>query len=522
MIVRPRASLAFSVLAFTLAASPAAGQVADAWLRYTPIEAYAGARSTRLSAMGGIEVATEDDQSLIDPYRYGRNPAALLASRDTSLIEIPTSYQEFQDRYHGQSHSAVQRGAGLRAELRPSRKWAVGADVDYGAITASRHDLCPSPDDCRFIRDFNLPISPQSGPVTGDRTFGAGVRTPFASLTYARTFFKNVTLGGRFGQRHEEEDRRLADPYDLDLSSDATEFAGGLIYPLPIWRGTISLSAWGQYMSNKVVGRSESPLNDDTYDWDRPQVGYGAALYVRRGAWLRGIIDGRHRSYDGEEITAVNWAPQFFMNPFPSENDPANVFKRRWSAFLSGLRHNEASTRWLVTLPWKPVQVGIRYAYFRQFEWIRPNEVVLPTVDPLDVKRLGYRAAGGLSLALPDGGVVAAEARIAREHRRDFTGELPDISMITYTYHFGSEYPVLSRLPVRAGVELIRHDPDRRDGVPPFKGIGITAGLGYYWDWIDSRVDLSYAHHHFHFSPSDPSEEIGFGDRMSLYIQRLF
>src|SRR6266850_1361984 len=66
-----------------LDASPTSAQVADAWLRYTPVEAYAGNRSTRLEGMGSIEVAVEDDRSLIDPYHYGRNPAALLMSRDT-------------------------------------------------------------------------------------------------------------------------------------------------------------------------------------------------------------------------------------------------------------------------------------------------------------------------------------------------------------------------------------------------------------------------------------------------------
>lgn len=503
--------------------SPAAAQVADAWLRYTPVDAYAGTRSTRLDGMGSIGVAVEDDQNLIDPFHYGRNPAALLMSRDTSIVVIPTSYQNFDDRYYGMSHSAVGRGMGFHGEFRPSPRWGMAADIDYGSLDASRHDLCPSPDDCRFIRDFDLPVAPQMGPINTDRTVGAGIQTPMAAATYARTFFKNVTLGGRVGFRHESEDRRIREPYDLDVSSDATEFAGGAYYPLPVWGGSISVSGWAGVLEHRVLGRSETPLNDDEYDWNRPQVSYGGALFVSRGGWLRGIIDARHRSFNGEEIARVNWAPQFFMNPNPSDNDPENVFKRSWSALLSGLRHNEGSTRWLIGLPGNSIHVGLSYAYFRQYEWILPNEVVLPTVDPLDVKRVGYRLASGFSIGAADGqGLVAVEARVAREYRQDFTGEVPDISLITYTYHFGAEYPVLPRLPLRGGVELIRHDPNRADTYAPFKGVGLTVGAGYFWNALDARIDLAYAHYHFRYSPGDPSEEVGFGDRMTLSIQRLF
>jgi hypothetical protein len=505
-----------------LHSAPATAQVAQAWLRYTPIDAYAGQASSRLAGMGGIEVATQDDQSLFDPYHYGFNPAALLMARDTSVVRVPAGYADFDDSYYGFAQSAVGRGAGLHAEFRPGRKWGIGLDLDYGALDASRNDLCPAPDDCRFIRDFDLPVAPEMAPVTTNRTFGAGVQTPRFAATYTRTFFNEVALGFRFGYRHEDEERRITTPYPLNMTSSATEFAGGALYALPMWGRIASLSAWGHYVSSNVTGKSESPFNDDTYDWDRPQVGFGGSVYVKKGDWLEGIIDGRHRSFDGEEVVSVNWAPQFFMNPFPSQTDQENVFKRKWSAFLSGLRHNEGSTRWLIGLSGKPVHVGLRYAYFRQYEWITPNEVVLPTVDPLNVKREGYRFAGGLSLGTEGQGLVAVETRIAHESRQDLINEVPDLSIITYTFHFGGEYPIRPGLPLRGGVELLRHDPNRSDSYAAVKGIGITAGAGYFWNALGSRLDVSYAHYHFHHSPEDPSEEIGSGNQFILALQRLF
>lgn len=513
------------LLAAVLFARPARAQVVDAWLHYTPLDAYAGQASTRLRGMGAIEVAAWDDQARIDPYGYGRNPAGLLRSRDSSVVEAPFSYGDFEDQYYGQSHSAVQRGMSGHAEFRPGGKWAIGVDIDYSSVSSSRFESpCPTPDDCRFFRDFDLPVSPELGPENTGRTFGAGVRTPWLAVSYAREFFDGVTFGARFGYRHENEDRRVLDPYDLDVSSDAAEFTGGASWNLPVANRMASLSAWGQYVAHSVVGKSESPLNDDEYDWNRPQVAYGAALQIRKGDWLVGIVDGRHRSHDGEEIARINWAPQFYMNPFPSDTDPNNVFDRTWSAFLSGLRHNEASTRWMISpVPNKPVHLGLRYGYFRQYEWIRPNEMVLPTVNELDVKRQGYRFAGGVSVDLSDQkGVVAAETRIAREFREDFTNVIDDLSFITYTYHFGAEYRVKDWLPARAGVQLIRHDPDRQDGIAPVKGAGVTLGAGYFWPAFQWRIDAAYEHYHFSSTPMDPANEIGFGDRVSLFIQRAF
>ena len=90
------------------------------------------------------------------------------------------------------------------------------------------------------------------------------------------------------------------------------------------------------------------------------------------------------------------------------------------------------------------------------------------------------------------------------------------------SYHFGAEYRALAELPLRAGVVLLRQDPDRRDGLPPNKGIQFTAGAGYFWKVLDAQIDLTGAHEHFRFAPLDPSEEIGYGDRLILTLTRLF
>ena len=518
---------ALGILAAILLTAPWAGvaqasaQVSEAWLHATPIEALSGWRSARLVAMGDLHVAVEDPFQQLNAYDFSDNPAGLLDARDSSWVEQGSAYDGFHDRYYGVSHSAISRRGGVRGAVR-SEGYVLGLDFLYGSMSASRHDLIRTPDNGRFIRDFDIPLVSSSQPLAGDRTVGASVASPAIALTYARRFRPWLTLGARFGYREESEDRRIDDPYDLDAESRATEYTGGAVVRLPRIGHAVQLAGFGSYIQSRVDARSESPLNDDRFEWSRPQVGYGAELIVRTG-WLRGIVDGRHRSYDGEQIARVNWAPQFFLNPFPSETDPAFVFKRRWSSFLSGLRHNEASTRWMVDLPWLPAHVGWEWGYYRQYQWIRPNPTVLQLALPLDVRRLGYRGGAGLSFELPDAdGAVAAEVRMQRDFRDDLLGVVPDIATSTLSYHFGGEYRVLRWLPVRAGVALLRHDPDRRDGIPPLKGIRGSVGAGTYWRALGAQIDAAYAHEHFHHAPLDPSLEIGYGDQAVLTITHLF
>jgi hypothetical protein len=516
-------SLALAAGCLLGAAGSAPAQIAESWLNYTPTEVYAGWGSTRLLGMGDMSVSVVDDRSLIDIYNYSKNSAGIVAARDTSLVDFPWSYQDFNDTYYDQSHSANQRGGAIHGEIRPNRVWAVGFDAGYGSIDASRHDGCPWPDGCRFIRDYDLMVAPVSEPVSGDQTFGAGVSSPYISGTYGRVFKKRITLGGTLGFWQEDENRRHYARYDLDLASTSTAFQVGAAYRLPALSDAVTLAGFFGYADNEVVGESESPLNRDVYNWSRPEPSFGGQVQVKSGTWLSGILDGRHSSYDGDGNAEVNWAPQFFLNPLPSDNQTVNVFHQKWLAFTSGYRRNEGSTQWLVNVPGKPVHVGVRYVYFQEYEWIVPNEEVLPTANELNVKRLGYRFGGGLSFDIPDQkGVIAAETHILHEAREDYTEQIPDLSMITYTYNFGAEYRALPYLPVRAGTVLIRHDPNRYDGYGPVKGIGLTFGTSYYWQAIQSRIDFSYGYNHFNASPNDPSDEVGSGDRFTLYIQHLF
>jgi hypothetical protein len=521
-----RSTSLFVLSLVLLAAQPAtsaSAQIADAWLHYTPTELYAGWGSTRLMGMGEMQVSVVDDRSLIDIYNYSKNPAGIVAARDTSVLEFPFSYQSFNDSYYEQANSAYQRGGGIHGEVRPNRVWAVGFDVNYGAISSSRHIECPWPDNCRFLRDFDLPIAPSLTPDTTDQTFGAGVSSPLVTLTYGRVFKKRLSAGLTGAWKQENENRRFLSAYDMDMTSSALGIQGGAGYNLPMLGDAVTLAGFAGFMQNNVQTISQSPFNQDEYNWDRPQVSYGGELQVKKGAWLEGLADGRHTSYDADETATVNWAPQFYLNPFPADNQRYNVFKRKWTAFESGYRHNEFSTRWMVNVPNKPVHVGVGYNYYQEYEWIFPDSTVLPTISEMNVKRLGYRFAGGVSFDLADGkGVVAAETHIYHNSRQDMTYTLPDISMMTYTYNFGVEYLVRPWLPFRAGFVTTRHDPDRSDGTPPTKGNGITLGATYFWKGIGSRIDASYGGDHFSYSPDDPSSEVGAGDQFTLYIQRLF
>jgi len=503
----------------------AQAQISEAWTRASTVDVDARAVSARLEAMGGLEASVEEPQNRINPYAFSDNPAGLLADQDSSSIEESSHYDNFEDNYFSIPHSVVQRRSGLVAALRNSQGWVLGLEGIYGGVNASRHDLLPSPDNGRFIRDFDVLYPANFNPAPGDQHLQARVTVPRFGVTYGRKFFRKITLAGRFRYRHESESRIVPNPYELNLTSNQLALAGGALVNPRLGPLALTLAASGGWMGNHVRGLSDGPFNEDHYDWNRPEVSFNAQLGIRYKNWLRGIIDGRHRSHDGEEIAEVNWAAQYFLNPLPiNNNNPSeSTFKRKWSAFLSGLRRNEVASRWMVDVPKTPAHMGFRYRYYRELEWIHPNETVLQTARPLDVRRLGYQADGGVSVDLPNGrGLLGTEVQFAREDRIDYTGALPDIASSEMTYNFGAEYRARPWLPVRGGFVVIRRDPDRGDGVPPLKGIRFTAGLGYFWSFLGTQVDASYAHEHVRYTPGDPSAEISRSDRASIVFRYLF
>jgi hypothetical protein len=154
----------------------------------------------------------------------------------------------------------------------------------------------------------------------------------------------------------------------------------------------------------------------------------------------------------------------------------------------------------MLDLPGTPMHVGMRYTYYREYQWTHPIPDVLSPMLPLDVRRLGYRGAGGVSFDLAEGaGTVAMELQMAREHWAEWAEErgaaapanaIPDVSIGDVSYHFGAEYRAKPWLPLRAGVVLRRYDFDRRDGNPPYRGIRLSVGAAYRWEALGLVVRI--------------------------------
>jgi len=503
----------------------AQAQISEAWTRGSTVKVDQRTFSARTAAMGGLDATVEDPQYRINPYGFSDNPAGLLGDQDSSSIYESSRYDQFQDTEFGVPHSVLQRQSGVAVAVRHESQWALGLEGIYGGVNASRHDLNPSVDNQRFLRDFDILYPASFDPALSDYHLGASVSTPRVGITYGRVFKKKVTLAGRFRYRHESESRIAPNPYELNLNSTQLSLTGGALIAPHLGPARMTISAAASWMGDHVRGVSSGPFNDDHYDWDRPELSYNAQIGVRYKGWLRGIVDGRHRSNDGEEIAEVNWAAQYFLNPLPIvvTNPNAGVFKMKWSALLSGLRRNEVATRWLADLPGTPAHIGASWSYYRELEWVRPDPSVLPSALPLDVRRLGYAGQAGVSVDLPDArGMLGTELEVNREGRVDHTGALPDIAVSEMNYHFGGEYRVLSWLPLRAGFVMIRRDPFRGDGQPPLKGTRITGGVGYFWEFLGTQIDASFSHEHVHSTPGDPSQEISRGDQAVVVLHYLF
>jgi len=339
----------------------AQAQISEAWTRASTIDVDQRTFSARLDAMGGLQASVEEPQNRVNTYDFSDNPAGLLADQDSSSMEESSRYDKFEDAYFASPHSVVQRRSGLDGAFRHEQKWVLGVEGIYGGIDASRHAVYPSPDDQRFLRDFDILYPASFDPAISDYHLDASVTAPRVGVTYGRKFLKKITLAGRARYRHEGESRIVPNPYELNASSTELALTGGALVTPHLGPAALTLALAGTWTGNHVRGVSSGPFNEDHYDWNRPEVGYNAQIGVRYKSWLRGIVDGRHYSSDGEEIAEVNWAAQYFLNPLPINitNPSQSVFKMKWSALLSGLRHNEVASRWMVDVPRTPAHLGI-------------------------------------------------------------------------------------------------------------------------------------------------------------------
>ena len=223
----------------------AQAQISEAWTRASTVDVDARAVSARLEAMGGLEASVEEPQNRVNPYAFSDNPAGLLTDQDSSSIEESSHYDNFKDSYFGLPHSVVQRRSGLNAALRNNQGWVLGLEGIYGGVNASRHDLFPSPDNGRFIRDFDILYPSNFNPSLGDRHIQATVTAPRLGVTYARKFFRKITLAGRFRYRHESESRIVPNPYELNLTSSQLGLSGGALVNPRLGPLALTLAASG-------------------------------------------------------------------------------------------------------------------------------------------------------------------------------------------------------------------------------------------------------------------------------------
>jgi len=84
---------------------------------------------------------------------------------------------------------------------------------------------------------------------------------------------------------------------------------------------------------------------------------------------------------------------------------------------------------------WLPahIHLGLSYGLYREYEGSRPNEVVLPTVETLDVRRAGLPFRERLLVGGPEQGWSRWKRENPSGVPPGLTNQLPEISPLTYT-----------------------------------------------------------------------------------------
>lgn len=302
-----RTFLAVPVLVATMATVSPAQILEDRLLR-EPIGPDLGWGQTRLDGMA-LRFAAPDENSEVNLFDFGDNPAGLLDDRDAWSIDTRWGHRERFDRhpdrrgleFNGNNYSFF-------GSVRRAGHQAFGGGIDYIDTRISSRGSIPTQYKLTRYR-----------------------------LVYNHHFGR---LQSAFEIRHHSEgEERLGDAfYQIEHESSGMTGILGLSYAVHKW---VTLAGRGALNRSDISGRAAGDSYEDTFDWERPSGSVDGQAFVHHPR-LRGAVSFGRGEGAGEEILNAAWSPLFIYNPTTlfvrfsattfTEEEEYNEFRTRWDA----------------------------------------------------------------------------------------------------------------------------------------------------------------------------------------------
>jgi hypothetical protein len=498
-----------------LAPDQARAQLFDAWSFGSGIE-LGPLPSARLQGMGGMQVAVPDENNEIHLLDFAGNLAGHLDDKPDDHVDVFTGSRHWSDRTQLRALDQEFKAFpfGTRINMIPSSKYVLGGSVEYIRGTSERL-IDPS-----FRQRFGLPVENFSSGSSDGSLLAGDLRSHAFTGHYVRRLGSKIAAGLELGYSKEDEDRDVVTDYGIDHEAQTWLARGSLAVRVLDSRGPFHnwvAGANGRLTQANIDGRSSDQLHDDTFTWERPGLGF--QIHLLGGLWesVKGGLDFRHDSFEGQETVAMNWSAQFPLNP---TNQTVRLTR---SSFEEGFRNTGISTRWEGRPAGRPVVWGAGFRARQQEFWQLAATNVNSYVTSKAERLTDWRGTAGGSYFLARGrGLVAAEMAYGWVDRDDRIHlPAPRVGASSFELGGGGEFAVSLPLVLRGGYRLFLDDENRdlEDPQREFTTHRLAAGVGYRTPAADVLLDLGFAYDFVDPGGGEGANPVEGQDRRVLNLQ---
>ena len=454
--VRQGRRIALGLLVLALLSGRSEAQLLDAWSIDSGIDATPPLARARLDAMGGMRESVLDENNEINLLDFGRNVTGEIDDKPSSHIDAYTGPRRWFNQTTPEEPDEDFRTFPLffKYNAIPRPNDALGGEIFAEGSTGER---LITPD---FRHRFRLPVE-GSATGTNDGTLLIGnLSGEVYSAHYAHRFRDWLAAGVRAAYGKEEETRQDTNLYLIDhntndwallmsLSGIAIREAG------PIHNLVLGTNV--RLIKTDIDGLSKDDLHVDEFTWERPQWGLDVHALSDIGDWMRGGLNVRYRSFDGQEEMDQNWSAQFPLNPTEV------TINQHLSSFREGLRESGLETRFVARPPSLPATFGLGFELGQSDYWLNPFQNVNSFQTAKAERLTAWRLTGGGSYHLPQGrGLGALEMSYGLADLDDrITVPTKRTGSSTFELGLGGEYAVTETLVGRLGYRLILEDENR-------------------------------------------------------------
>jgi hypothetical protein len=472
---------------------PSSAHLDEIWLTNTDVELIRGPGTIRLTGMGNLTIAIEDENNEVNLYDFTGNVAALILDKDIRNADSWAGYSTWNDSKDGirwQDMGIWESGAlvVLRGE-----NYAGGGSFGSRILDIFRID----DENFRSILRIPFPKS-EVGGVVDTTFFDTEVMSSLVEGYYAHKLIDVLYVGARGWGTFEGDAKPLTFHYDLRSNmSDLGAGLGVVVVPYD-W---IQIGGSLDLGSRSTETYSKDAFHDDLYKRERSITTLSSHALLSWMGKLRGVMNYRRFSFESDQTLSMNWSELFVLNPEEIR------IRQKLKVSDEASEYDFFATRWILSDFGLPLTVSGYFDFMQQETWEYAQPNVLLWIDEYDQVMDQWNVGGGASYQIADKATVGMEVRMNRgsqENRLPRQEGFLDFKAVDV--RGGGEVRPLKWLALRGGYSQCSQERRMGDPENDFTATTYTVGAGCYLMDDQLTVDAAFLN-----KVTEPEQDMGTG-----------